>query len=89
MVNWSGLPPAAGVAIYTFMVHSEAALVYQLMEVGYGHDKGVFTGFIGILMGYLWDLLGFIGILMGYQISMEFIGVGREVFCRPHPSSSP
>lgn len=32
MVNWSGLPPAAGVAIYTFMVHSEAALVYQLME---------------------------------------------------------
>ena len=41
MVNWSGLPPAAGVAIYTFMVHSEAALVYQLMEVGYGHDKGL------------------------------------------------
>ena len=32
MVNWAGLAPAAGVAIYTFMVHSEAALVYQLME---------------------------------------------------------
>ena len=51
MVNWAGLPPAAGVAIYTFMVHSEAPLVYQLMEVGYvvfgfgtlplcGDDKG-------------------------------------------------
>eukprot|EP00435_Cladocopium_sp_Y103_P046100 s1451_g13.t1 len=32
MVNWAGLPPAAGVTIYTFMVHSEAPLVYQLME---------------------------------------------------------
>lgn len=32
MVNWARLPPAAGVAIYTFMVHSEAPLVYQLME---------------------------------------------------------
>ena len=32
MVNWAGLAPATGVAIYTFMVHSEAALVYQLME---------------------------------------------------------
>ena len=44
MVNWAGLAPAAGVAIYTFMVHSEAALVYQLMEVGYA----VFLGTLAL-----------------------------------------
>lgn len=32
MLNWAGISPATGVAIYSFMVHSEAPLVYQLME---------------------------------------------------------
>jgi len=32
MLNWAGILPASGVAIYTFMLHSEAPLVYQLME---------------------------------------------------------
>ena len=53
MVNWSGIPPAAGVAIYTFMVHSEAALVYQLMEVGYGHDKGLIIEILRYIYIYI------------------------------------
>ena len=39
MVNWAGLCPGAGLAIYTFMVHSEAPLVYQLMEEPLGPNS--------------------------------------------------
>lgn len=68
VLKWEGIPPAAGVgwsishfktpgmAIYTFMVHSEAPLVYQLMEDRSEWTTAVLLSTTGACLGF--DFVG-------------------------------
>uniref|UniRef100_A0A7S4RXL9 Amino acid transporter transmembrane domain-containing protein n=1 Tax=Alexandrium monilatum TaxID=311494 RepID=A0A7S4RXL9_9DINO len=79
LLNAAGIPAAMGIAIFLFVAHSEAPLLYQMMEDRSSWRKAVILGFIGSLGVFL--LVAVLGyVFFGSATQQSFTAnLGRDL----------